>query len=90
MRDLIVGIDGTAASLRALSWAAETVGRHGRLHAVVAVNAWTEHFVDLLTGESIGHLPTTGVATLETADAPWEAAREGMFRLVDFDYPKKA
>ncbi len=55
MRNLIVGVDGTEASLRALVWAAETVGSAGRLHGVVSVNPWTEHLVDTITGDPVGY-----------------------------------
>jgi len=57
---------------------------------VVGHNPTFTELVDLLDGDSIGHLPTCGVVTLEMDDAPWAAVHEGMFRIVDFDYPKKA
>lgn len=41
MRNLVVGVNGTEASDRALEWATETVGRHGRLHAAFGMNPWT-------------------------------------------------
>ncbi|WP_162142090.1 universal stress protein [Ilumatobacter coccineus] len=62
MRNVIVGVDGTAASLGALAWAAETVGERGRIHAVVAVNPWTEYVVDVVTGD-----PVTYRDVIETA-----------------------
>ena len=37
MRHLIVGVDGSAESLAALSWAASVVGAHGTVHAVHVV-----------------------------------------------------
>lgn len=55
MRNVIVGVDGTAVSLGALAWAAETVGTHGRVHAVVAVNPWTEYLVDVVTGDPVAY-----------------------------------
>ena len=42
MRDLVVGVDGAPPSLRALEWAAETVGPRGQIHAVAAVSPATE------------------------------------------------
>lgn len=53
MRNVIVGVDGTTASLNALGWAAQAVGSDGRLHAVVAVNQWTEYLVDVVTGDPV-------------------------------------
>ncbi len=55
MRNVIVGVDGTAASLNALAWAAETVGTQGRIHAVVSLNPWTEYFTDMVTGDPVGY-----------------------------------
>lgn len=42
MRNLVVGVDGAAASRRALEWAAAVVGRSGHLHTVSAVSPATE------------------------------------------------
>ena len=42
MRNLVVGVDGAPSSLRALEWAAATVGPSGRIHAVAAVSPPTE------------------------------------------------
>ncbi len=53
MRNVIVGVDGTARSLAALKWAADAVGTGGRLHAVVAVNPWTERLVDAIGGRAV-------------------------------------
>ncbi len=53
MRNVIVGVDGTAGSRAALHWAAETVGTSGRLHAVIAVNPWTERLVDAIGGRAV-------------------------------------
>lgn len=55
MKNLIVGVDGTDASLNALAWAAETVGSSGRIHAVVSLNPWTEYIVDAATGDPVGY-----------------------------------
>lgn len=55
MRNVIVGVDGTKASLDALAWAAQTVGTSGRLHAVVSVNPWTESLTDMVTGDPVGY-----------------------------------
>ena len=42
MRNLVVGVDGAASSLRALDWAAATVGPGGLVHVVAAVSPATE------------------------------------------------
>jgi len=42
MRNLVVGVNGTTSSARALEWAAATVGPHGQVHAVAAVAPPTE------------------------------------------------
>ena len=42
MRNLVVGVDGARASLRALDWAAAAVGPRGQVHAVAAVSPATE------------------------------------------------
>jgi nucleotide-binding universal stress UspA family protein len=42
MRNLVVGVNGAPSSARALEWAAEAVGRHGRIHTVSAVSPPTE------------------------------------------------
>ncbi len=42
MRNLVVGVDGARASLRALDWAAAAVGPRGQVHAVAAVSPPTE------------------------------------------------
>jgi len=71
VRNLIVGVDGTNASLDALAWAARTVGTAGRLHAVVSVNPWTEMFTDLVTGDPVGYGEVVESALVEqwTSDA---------------------
>lgn len=71
MRNVIVGVDGTAVSLGALAWAAETVGTHGRVHAVVAVNPWTEYLVDVVTGDPVAYRDVIESALVEqwTRDA---------------------
>ncbi len=71
MRNLIVGVDGTEASLQALAWAAETVGNTGRLHAVVSVNPWTENLVDKITRDPVGYRDAIESALVEqwTSDA---------------------
>jgi nucleotide-binding universal stress UspA family protein len=55
VKNVIVGVDGTAASSAALRWAAETVGHDGRIHAVVSVNPWTELLTDALTGDPVSY-----------------------------------
>lgn len=55
MRRLVVGIDGTEASARALEWAAATVGPEGSLHCVTAVSPMIELGVDAVTGDSAGY-----------------------------------
>ena len=53
MRNLIVGLDGSESSLTALEWAVETVGRGGRVHAVVGLNPWTRYIVDGVSGREV-------------------------------------
>ena len=65
MRNVIVGVDGTDASLAALAWAAETVGRTGRIHAVVSLNPWTEYLVDAVTGDPVGYRDIVESALIE-------------------------
>jgi nucleotide-binding universal stress UspA family protein len=65
VRNVIVGVDGTEASLEALAWAAETVGTGGRLHAVVSLNPWTEYFTDMVTGDPIGYSDVVESALIE-------------------------
>ncbi len=65
MRNVIVGVDGTEASLDALAWAAQTVGTGGRLHAVVSLNPWTEYFTDMVTGDPIGYSDVVESALIE-------------------------
>lgn len=71
MRNMIVGVDGTRASMEALAWAAATVGTAGRLHAVVAINPWTEQLADRLTGDPVPYRDLIDSALVEqwTADA---------------------
>lgn len=42
MRNLVIGIDGSATAQRALEWAVATVGPQGSLHALAAVTPETE------------------------------------------------
>ncbi len=56
LRRLVVGIDGTDASARALDWAASTVGPEGALHCVVAASPMIEFGVDVITGDPLGYL----------------------------------
>lgn len=65
VRNVVVGIDGTPASLAALAWAAESVGPNGRIHAVVAVNPWTEYLVDVVTGDPLDYLDTIDSALVK-------------------------
>lgn len=65
VRNVIVGVDGTAASLNALEWAAQAVGSAGRLHVVVAVNPWTEYLVDVVTGDPVGYRDVLESALVE-------------------------
>jgi len=53
VRNLVVGLDGSASSLGALDWAADTVGRAGRIHAVVGLNPWTRYVVDGIAGREV-------------------------------------
>ena len=45
--------------------------------------------VEYLTGESIGHLPTCGIASIEFDLQAWEFIMAGSGRLAFFDYPKR-
>jgi phosphohistidine phosphatase len=76
------GVDDMLELVQALDDARPTV-------LLVGHNPTFTELVDRLTDVGVGHLPTTGVVTLELAEGPWAAAHEGLFRLVDFDYPKK-
>lgn len=53
MRNVVVGVDGSESSLGALAWAAETVGRTGRIHAVVGLNPWTRYVADAVGGREV-------------------------------------
>jgi nucleotide-binding universal stress UspA family protein len=52
MRRLVVGIDGTDASRRAVEWAARTVGADGSLHCVTALSPMIELGIDAVAGDS--------------------------------------
>jgi nucleotide-binding universal stress UspA family protein len=71
VRNLIVGVDGTAASAAALKWATDVVGTEGRVHAVVAVNPWTERVVDVIAGRAVSFRDAIerDLASIWTADA---------------------
>ncbi len=56
MRRLVVGVDGTDAAQAALSWAADTVGPAGHIHAIVAVDPALEFVVDVVTGDTMTYL----------------------------------
>jgi nucleotide-binding universal stress UspA family protein len=56
LRRLVVGVDGTDASARALDWAASTVGPEGTLHCVAAASPMIEFGVDVITGDPVGYL----------------------------------
>ncbi len=56
LRRLIVGVDGTDASARALDWAASTVGPEGAVHCVAAASPMIEFGVDVITGDPVGYL----------------------------------
>ncbi len=45
--------------------------------------------VELLTGESIGNLPTCGMVSVEFAVDDWRAAAPANGRMAFFDYPKR-
>jgi len=65
VRNLVVGVDGAAASLDALAWAAQTVGTAGRIHAVAAVNPWTEAFTDVVTGGPVEYADVVEAALVD-------------------------
>ena len=46
-------VDGSESSLGALDWAADTVGRAGRIHAVVGLNPWTRYVADGVAGREV-------------------------------------
>ncbi len=53
MRSIVVGVDGTTSSTRALEWAARAVGPDGAIHAVTAVSPVTELVIDAMLGDSV-------------------------------------
>lgn len=56
LRRVVVGVDGTDASARALDWAAATVGPDGSVHCVAAASPLIEFGVDVVTGDPVGYL----------------------------------
>ena len=56
LRRVVVGVDGTDASARALDWAAATVGPDGAVHCVAAASPMIEFGVDVITGDPVGYL----------------------------------
>lgn len=71
MKSVVVGVDGSAATARALSWAAHTVGPSGRIHALTAVSPVTELVVDAGLADSVEYrnllqreLETTWIAEI--------------------------
>ena len=56
LRRVVVGVDGTDASARALDWAASTVGPDGAIHCVAAASPMIEFGVDVITGDPLGYL----------------------------------
>jgi nucleotide-binding universal stress UspA family protein len=56
LRRVVVGVDGTDASARALDWAAATVGSDGAVHCVAAASPMIEFGVDVITGDPVGYL----------------------------------
>lgn len=56
MRNLVVGLDGTDSSLRALDWATRSVGPEGTIHAIAAASSIMQLGVELVTGERSDYL----------------------------------
>jgi nucleotide-binding universal stress UspA family protein len=56
MKSIVVGVDGSASSERALAWAARAVGPDGTIHAVAAVSPLTELAIDAVLGDSVGYV----------------------------------
>ena len=56
MRSIVVGVDGSASSARALEWAARLVGPDGTIHAVAAVSPLTELAIDAVLGDSVSYV----------------------------------
>lgn len=66
MKTIVVGLDGGTASVRALEWAARSVGPHGAIHAVAAVSPVTELVIDAALCDSVEYLHLLQ-RTLETS-----------------------
>ena len=56
MRSLVIGVDGSSSSLRALRWAVDTVGIDGEVHALVASKPRPELAVERPDPDSIDDL----------------------------------
>jgi nucleotide-binding universal stress UspA family protein len=71
VRNVVVGVDGSESSIGALDWAAETVGRAGRIHAVVGLNPWTRYVADAVGGREVAfeHVLERDLANRWTAEA---------------------
>lgn len=76
MKSIVVGVDGGAASERALEWAARAVGPHGAIHAVTAVSPVTELVIDAALGDSVEY-----VRQLQrTVETTWTEPARGRVR----------
>ncbi len=56
---------------------------------IVGHNPDFTEFVELLTRERIGNLPTCGLVSVEFAVDDWRAVAPGNGRMAFFDYPKR-
>jgi nucleotide-binding universal stress UspA family protein len=55
LRNLVVGVDGSAGSMRALEWAVRTVGPSGSIHAITAVTPSTDFKIDTVRTDSVAY-----------------------------------
>lgn len=55
VRNVVVGVDGSAGSLNALEWAVRTVGPMGSIHAVTAVSPTAEFDISPMATDSLAY-----------------------------------
>lgn len=56
---------------------------------IVGHNPGITEFVEFLTGERIGSIPTCGTALIDIAAADWSRIAAGSGKLMEFEFPKK-